>query len=402
MDIRQLGWVIAAGMAAGSGQALAAPDYASIPLTDGVRATPALDLETRHDGNIFQTDDNEEDSIVTVVSPAVSLEAGGGLDSLTASYSGSYGYYESSSDDNYADHSFSIDGSKGGGLGTLSGYVGLDLGHDDRGTGPSNGLGGLTTAVFDEPTEFETYSWGGMVALTGGGRTSIDLGYDGLDTEYTNFRSFTRARDRRSDEFSVDVGYELTGKTSAVLEASTKDVRYDFTPAGADELDSDEIRVSGGLEWDATARTTGRVTLGWKEKDFDAASRDDQSGLTWGAQVTWAPKTYSTFTFGTQNGFRETDNEGDVIETTSYNVGWNYAMNERFSWNTGVSLTTEEYEGAASGRDDDFYSFNVSADYDWRRWLTVSGGLDLSMRSSSEDRADFDRNKVFVRVMMGL
>jgi hypothetical protein len=77
-------------------------------------------------------------------------------------------------------------------------------------------------------------------------------------------------------------------------------------------------------------------------------------------------------------------------------------MNERFSWNTGVSLTTEEYEGAASGRDDDFYSFNVSADYDWRRWLTVSGGLDLSMRSSSEDRADFDRNKVFVRVMMGL
>lgn len=404
MEIRYAGQIVSVALCALASSAQAAPEYGSFPVSEGAVVTPALDVEARYDDNIFQTDRNEKDSLVTVLSPAVALEAGSGLDKVSLSYSGEYGAYESSSDDNYDDHGIRAEGHFEGGRGALDGYAGFVMEHDDRGTGPSNGLGGLTTGAFTAPTEYEEALYGVGVTLGNSSRRGrVELGYDGSEIEYQNFETFTRARDRQRDTFRGKVAYDLTGKTDLVLQASTSQVKYDFTPVGQRELDSTENRILAGVEWEATAKTSGEFKLGWQDKDFDDSTRDDQDGgFTWEIGVTWQPRTYSTLGFTTQNSFRETDNEGDVIETTSYSATWDHNWSERLSWNAGLTFNNEDYKGSLSGREDDFFSANFGVSYDFQRWITLATGVKVANRDSSVSRADFDRNQVFVKAFMSL
>lgn len=390
-----------ASLAICAGPALGAPDYRPVTLSDGVFLTPALDVEHRYDDNIFQTDSDEQDSSVTVVSPAAEVALESGNNAFTFGYGGAYGFFESSSQDNYDDHSLRAAYDRSGGRVGLEAYAAYFRGHDARGTGPSNGLGDLSTSIFDEPTIYDLYEWGaGLLLGAPQGRTRVRLGYDASEREYTNFRDITRARDRDSETFSGKVSFRVSGRTDLVAEASRQQFDYTFTEPGDLTLDSDEVRYLVGAEWQATGKTSGELKIGFQEKDFEDSARSDEDGLTWQVGVTWEPRTYSSFTLSTSKTFRETDNVGNVIATTGYGVSWNHSWMERVSTDVGISLNEEDYEG--TNREDDFMSFTGSVNYDWRRWMTLNAGVRVSTRDSSLATAEFDRNVVFIGAQFGL
>jgi len=382
-------------------QGMAAPQYASIELDEGFFMTPALDVDLEYDDNIFQTETNEKSSVVTRVAPAVEWEVRQERTRAALSYAGNYSFFADSSDDNVANHVVQADFGATGARSSLDLYGAFARGSDARGTGPSDGLGNaLTLQIFDEPTEFDEWSWGAAAAVKPGGRLGVNVGYDFLDKEYQNFRQFTRARDRSRGTYSLGFDYVLTGKTSAILNLSRSEIDYDFTPAGAATLDSKQDRITAGLRWEATARTTGSVEFGWHEKDFDAPTRDKIDGFAWAASIDWAPRTYSVFTLKTGNSFTEADNVGSAKETSTAGVAWKHGWSDRLSTITGLEYVREDYKDFA--RKDDFYRFRLEFDYDFRRWMTLAAGVNISSRDSNQSRADFDRNIVFLRAMMSL
>lgn len=399
MDRKRVGLLCALPLIAVSGHA--APQYASIEIGEGMFLTPALDVELRYDDNIFQTERNEKSSMVTTVSPALELEARQEHGRVALSYGGAYGFYSNSSDDNFDNHTVRLDLGLRGARTDFDAYGAFNKVYEPRGTGVTDGLGDFFLDAFDEPVEYDEWQWGAAVHFgTRGTRSRLRLAYDGFEREYQNFRAFTVARDRTQHRYTATLGYALTGKTSAVLNVGRTDIDYDFTPTTQASLDSTEYRVTAGLEWEATAKTTGRVGLGWKWKDFDDAARGDQDSLTWELGVTWSPRTYSVFDFYTRNEFIETDNVGSAKDVSIVGVDWVHAWSDRLRTNTGLRYSRENYKNFV--REDDFYRFSFSFDYDFQRWLTAAVGVRISSRDSNVASADYDRNVVFLRAQVGL
>ncbi len=393
-------WGLACGLALLAGAVTAAPRDAAIELGEGLLMTPALDVDFEYDDNIFRSSDDEKGSFITRVAPSLEWEVRQEWARFTFGYAGDYGFFSNSSDDNYDNHALRADvGFEGAGA-DLNVYGSFAASHDPRGTGPADGLGDeVSRDVFTSPTEFDEWGWGTHVVFRGS-RTELRAGYSYLDKEYQNFRAFTRPRDRSTDRFSVGVTYAMTDEASAVANASRSKIDYDFAEAGMPSLDSDQDRLTAGLEWELTDRTSGSVHLGWEWKDFDDSARAKVDGFTWEAEISWAPRTDSTFSLSTESRLMETDNVGSAKDTSSVGVLWSHDWSDRLTVNTGFDFVREDYEDF--DRKDDFYRFSLGFDYNLRRWMTLAGGVRINSRDSNVAAAVYDRNIVFLRAMMSL
>lgn len=380
--------------------AVASPDYRAVTLGEGVSVTPSLDVEQYYDDNIFATDGNEEDSFVLALRPGLKFEGRSGLSTLSASFAGDIGWFWDSDDDNYADSVSRLDYKVQGARAGLEVFATRESLHDARGSGVSNGFGNLTTVAFDEPAEYDLNMAGGKLTI-GSDETAFRVagGYSSFNKEYQNFRALTRDRDRETSEATLKVDFRVAPKTRMFVEGAWADIEYDIAPVSG-ALDSEESRYYVGLEWSATAATSGRVKIGTVDKDFNAASRSDLDETSWEAGVTWSPRSYTKFDFSTFRGPRETDNTGDAVDVGYYKVSWQHDWSSLTSSDVSYQYTSDDYQGAT--RDDDYSAFNAGFMHDWRRNITVGAGWRFSTRDSNVVATDFDRNVVYLTLNIGL
>jgi hypothetical protein len=379
----------------------AAPDYRAVSLGEGLSVTPSLDVEQSYDDNIFSTDGDEEDSLVLSVRPGARFVGTNGTASLALSVAGDAGWYFDSDDDNYTDYITRVDFGVKGSRAALELYGWNESEHDARGTGVSNGFGDLTTVAFDEPAEYELDMLGAKVSFgSEQTRFRVQGGVSRFTKEYQNFRALTRDRDRETYESNASVDFAVAPKTRMFVEGAWSEIQYDLVPASGNSLDSDESRYYVGVEWRATAATTGRAKIGQVDKEFDSTARRDLDDTSWEAGIAWSPRSYTKFDFSTFRGPRETDNTGDAVDVGYYKVTWSHAWSGMTTTDVSYQYTSEEYEGAT--RDDDFSAFSAGVMHDWRRNVTVGAGWRFSTRDSNQVATDFDRNVVYVLLNVGL
>lgn len=371
----------------------------------GFVITPSLGLDHRYDTNIFSQNSDEQESWVTVLTPSVQATADLGLVSVGASYYHEAGLYEASSDDNYNDNFFAASASM-----ELNQRNQFDVqasyndDHEDRGTGFSQGAG--ATAI-EEPDTYEEVILDG--AYTYGSEQSqgrLVLGVTSLDKEYTNHRASTRGRDREDLTGSATFYWAISGKTDLLAEVVSKDVDYVNDPTavagGFDTLDSTVTKYLVGVTWEATGRTTGTVKVGEAKKNFDDSDREDFSGASWEIGVTWAPKTYSAFSFNTARESRETSGTGSFIDAKTYYAGWQHAWTSRISSNVYYSLDDETYEDDTTGREDETETLGFRVDYSMRRWLDLGFSYSDTSKDSNISQFNYDREQVAFHVLVSL
>jgi hypothetical protein len=156
-----------------------------------------------------------------------------------------------------------------------------------------------------------------------------------------------------------------------------------------DTLDSEERYGFVGIEWEATASTTGSIRIGTGEKDFEDPDRVDLDDPSYELGLTWSPLTYSTFTFNASRLFDETTGQGDSIDRTSYFGAWNHAWTDRLSSVVSASLSSEEYAGSL--RDDDLTYISVGMTYSVARWFDVRLEVALDERESGVASFNYER-----------
>lgn len=304
------------------------------------------------------------------------------------------GVYFSSSADDYTDHFLEASGDfELNSRHRVNAIAQYEDGHEDRGTGFSLGLGNniATPDRYKSTAIGADYSYG---AVTSDGMITLKAGRQTLD--YDRSEQAYLIRDRAKNRVGAELAYRVGSATNIVLDVTQSFIRYD-NQLGITTRDSDETRVLVGLTWESTAATTGFAKVGYKEKDFEAASRDSFEGTDWEVGVEWQPLTYSTFRFSTSADTQETNGEGNFIRGRDYSVSWNHEWLQRLSTSISISKTTDEYElsdNVLANREDELMQYSASLNYDARRWLSFSLFYQLADRDSNRALIGYDRNIV--------
>jgi hypothetical protein len=363
--------------------------------------TPTLDLKTYYTDNLWLTDSNEKDSWVGVVTPRVLAWLQDGVNTYSLGFELKDSTYENSGDDDFTDYTTKLDMHHEFNTRNVVNVLGEYYdGHEDRGTGLIEGDLSFAT---DKPVEYTRSTVAGD--YTYGSKDSkgrVTLAAKTADYEYDNYRDFTRYRDYTQDTFDGIFFWRLAPRTDALLEVRYIDNSYDeddpADPAGT--LSSDEMNYLVGVEWDASAKTSGHVKVGMYDRQYDSGARSDDDGFTWEVGVTWLPRTYSEVDLKTRRFTQETNGLGNAINTQEYSLGWNHHWNQRAQTNLGVRYYTEDYQGA--DREDDNYVAEARYDYEYRRWLDLGVGYRYEDRDSDINSFSYNANIVFLEARLSL
>lgn len=361
---------------------------------------PSLNATFGHDDNLLRSDDSEVESWMSVLSPELILVNSYGLNEFQIGYRLERGDYYSSQADDYTDHLFNasanLEFDVRNRLEVLAIYMDD---HDERGTNFTIGRGDSieTPDQFKQSRVEATYSYGAPSAT---GRLDLMAGYSSVDYDINT--DLYRTRDRKTNTLAGTFFYNIMPATDLTLDVIYNDIDYDFAIDPTAPLDSEEVRTLVGVEWDTTAKTSGYVKIGHRQKEFDDGDRADFSGLDWLIGVTWNPRTYSTLDFTTFTTTNETNGEGDFIDRQTYQLTWDHKWQDRVSTSFEAIYSEDEYTGANSTRVDDNTTISFFVNYTARRYLMFNAGYTFDQRNSNQNVIDFNRNVVSVGLTVTL
>ncbi len=354
------------------------------------RVLPTAGLSFGYDSNVALQDSDKKGASFSRFSPGVRLETGGERNLLSLTYTGEFQHFSGSSQDNYRDNRFGVDWFYSP---RLRHAFALDASvrysHDQRGSAAREGDLALLNLDVDR---YRVSEFGGKYRFgTDTSRGKLELEASTQSRTYLNNRIYTRFRDYDSDTLGAGFSVRLAPHTSAVLKASQTRFNYDFDDLDTNgSLDNRERKYYVGVQWDATARTTGTVLIGRSKKTFDDPTRSDFSGASWKVGIQWRPRTYSTVDFTANRETDETNGVGDFILRRDYTLGWSHEWSDRFRTTVDGGWGTERHE--PTFREDDLNFWGVSAAYQLRTHLRLGAGYHSYNRDSNADNISYDRS----------
>lgn len=344
------------------------------------RVFPGFEFTIKQDNNILQQHDDELSSFIMLWNPQVKLAGKKQSYLYDLTLETEIGRYLSSAADNYEDMLISAETlwqlTRRAEVGLQGQYL---KEHDDRGTTDRVDIG-------------IPYRWHSSH----------------LEGRFNYGRPSARARIethisktlKRYDEFSLgDIDqtdivarfiYRTTPKIRLLFETSHSLIDYQAFNSTQDNRVNQYLI---GATWYATSKTTGKAKVGYSIKNFTAAERENFAGISWELGMRWTPATRTTVDMTTRRYASDTTGIGDYLLNQEVSLSWTQLWKPRLSTTIGFTLAKQEF-GSQIGsipRTDDISGLNLSASYDWRKWLTLKLGLNFIQRDSSIDENDFNR-----------
>lgn len=349
----------------------------------GILATASLDTIYSRTDNYFFQDQNPVSADGYILRPYLALNRGSDNINIKLRGAAEYSDYRVpvSTETSY------LDGSVFGDLdwfaGTrnrlsLSGIYQHD--HDPLGTGRTTGNPNAANEAdqWDQGTLRGEYRFGAKEAAI-----NVQLNGGTKIKEYSNNREATRSLDFQTDSAAAVLFFNYSPKTALLANVDYSTTRFDFTRAGSPSRDYDETRLRLGVQWKATAKTTGDVRAGYSIRDYSAVAREVNK-FNWTGSVTWSPGSRSTFTFLTGRSLQESYlDQALVIDNKDYAVEWAQRWTARFVTYASSRFTQSEFVGSqTSVRDDDISNLGLTFDYNLLRYVSLIGGVNYSDRDS--------------------
>lgn len=357
----------------------------------------SLGIEVRDDDNIFQSAGSEQSSQVSMLTPSVLMRFEPSGARLELGYDGEYAWYQDFDNDDYGDHALEAGAhllvGRRSGLDFVASYEGE---HENRGTGLTQGFDFSSGELPEEPDQY-TYEQFLARYTYGVNATGAILAFEAGEQEhaYDNNLERTRQFDRDTTYGQATVGLRIRPNTSLLLDLRSTDISYPRPLPFGKTLDSREHRYLVGVEWEATAKTTGSIRIGHVDKDYDDPGRPNFSGPNWEVAVRWSPRTYSHIDLGTARFPQETTStSADVQDTRTYSVRWSHEWNDRLESRVSASTLDDEFVGDTESRQQELQQYGVALIYEMRSWLRWEAGLEVNSRDSNVERFSFQGKTV--------
>ncbi|MFH0726899.1 MAG: outer membrane beta-barrel protein [Pseudomonadota bacterium] len=377
---------------------------------------PFLLLEERYTDNLYNTESGKEDDFITTVSPGIwlalpsnrekLLEMGtsttspGGLEVSRVKpestrrfqsyllYAPEFVYYANHSSLDSVNH-------KAEGMLQYNFNMGLSLDVVDqfnrRSEVNDNGISRRIDDYQDNLFDF-------LAVYDSSEKFRFRFDYSNYALDYKD--DINDFRNRIDNSFAAYAFYKFSPRASVFAEYEFADIKYDTYS----DSDSTETRYYTGFEWEVTAKTKGRIKLGYIEKEFDLAGIDAQNAFSMEiqGQHNFNPKRALKVT-----GFRKF-NESNMIGSytslsTGISVAWLQRFTEKWSGTLNAAFTRDEYKDffitspVTDEREDDIFSLAPALRYKFRDWLLFDLAYIYSLRNSNYDIFDFTSNTIFLR-----
>lgn len=373
-----------------------APEPAVVPVEFGastVEVKPGLRAGIASNNNFFTEPAGLENSAeIFTLNPHVTARLGDDSEYSELQAEVAAGLVSGSSDDNFLDYAATYAGQYllAANL-QLSAVLGTRQQHEERGTGSTDNclVGPLVPPLLAcpaEPAVFQDVN-ASVAAMLGSpeSRGRATLGINALGRRYTNNGLLTGGLEY--DQFGAQFrfAWQLSGKTSAVLEMTR--VKFDYLLGG----DSTDMEYLAGAEWDVTGKTSGYALVGMQEKDFENPLRTDLSDPAYRVGVNWLPTEHSFINLELARRFDESNVFGTTAkESTSWRVRATHQLNDRVE--PYVRLGMENIDYAGLPRSDEAKTFGLGVDYKFRRWAVLGAGWSRTQEESNVGAGALDND----------
>ncbi|WPN44519.1 MULTISPECIES: outer membrane beta-barrel protein [unclassified Pseudomonas] len=344
----------------------------------GFQFVPTFGLSESHDDNIRELEHDVQSSMVTKLAPSFELKAEDRNSATRILWQPSRYIYHSESDASYTSQRLRADS-----VMEFTDRHRLKLEAEARKYERTT-----STAVDGINDKIESQRAGGI--YTYGAKSAdnqIDIGANYARLRYDNADGINDDKERDTTGFTTTWYHRIGSNTRGLLEYDH--TRFDYLQSNSPRSSKSDALL-GGAEWDLSARTTGKVRIGYEKKDFDESTSKNLDNPTWQVDLKWKPRTYSTFTFLARQALAEGDDGADAVKSTFTQVGWRHGWTERITSVAEAGFGQYKYEGQS--RTDDLQDYNLAVIYKMRRWLDIELGYRYRDNDSDADNESFTRN----------
>ncbi len=247
---------------------------------------PSLGERLESDDNVFQVSgkgtkpdgqrERKKSDIINIVSPGLKLTLplkGGSFlpgkeHSLSVDWKADYKNYRDNAQQNQHNHFFLADG-------IFHFPKGFDLLFQDSYSDTFGAAGGETDNLHPVTTNIFAVTVGMPDYFR---KFDVDFTYTNFDQEYDEHA--LRRANRNEHKFTLRVPYKLAPKVIVYPEYSYGFTEFDSQSVADAQSDSHLNQLLAGVEWSATAKTTGVFKLGYTVMDFDDIEKHNVNTLT--------------------------------------------------------------------------------------------------------------------------
>lgn len=369
-------------------------------MTDiGAEITPTLQTGVSSNSNFFSTPNNEESRLIWTIEPNLKAVIEDGPDSYKLNLGTSSALHNKESLDNYTQVDIDAAIHK-----EFTSQHRLDLTGDAKWLYESRGLG-LTEGLGDAVNELVKYQLQNVSARYEYGAQSSKalIAFEGgyFRKKYQNFREISRYRDYDKSLLGITGYYNTQAATRIFVEFKQENYDYDVLANSGFSRDSTDLKVLAGMQWKATAITSGTFKLGYQNKDFESNVRENFSGLSWEAAVTWKPLSYSMVKVRTSRSAKDPLVQGDYIKESVYGIDWTHNWSSDLSSIAKVDYINEQYTGDI-GREDKTKKARLGLNYVANQFGMISTYVDFIDKSSTQSAIEYDQVTVGINFTFAL
>jgi len=397
-------WKLAPLAAALTSASAFAVEPVGMGLGNGLTLLPSVDVTVENNDNVYlQADGAEVESTITRIAPSLYLTGDMGAVKWNANYRAEQGSYSKDEDDNYLDQNINVAaGFEINARNQIDVNAAFNSAHEARGAGSAEGAAALNLIEpdqFSETTAGLKYTFG-----TESSKANIFASADSYQKRFDDNEDKAGAkisnenRDHNKVTGLVGVNLNLSTATKAIFEVSQASVTYEEN--SADNREGDTLKVLAGMSWDITGKTTGEVKIGSATRDFKNSDEDSVTRLSWAANLTWEPMTYSTVALYSAQSNNETNGLGNYIANSYTQVSWDHSFSTFVSAGIEASRSADTYVGAT--RQDETVSYGLNVTYSPKAWLDVKATLNQAERDSNDDALDYSGQILGLGVTLAL
>lgn len=362
-----------------------------------MQVIPGLKYQLEYNDNIFLDPSGEEEEFIHTITPSLALDwARDKANYVRLGYAVDVVRYDDFGDTDYEKHML-----RGRAKYTApSGFYAQAREYFVDTEDPYGSLNDFNTGE-------QTARWNNSLRLRSGysfaERMRAEVSYNNYIQKYDAFED--EWQNKLDHEPGVAFYYKFWPKTSALFEYRyqmreyTEQQDLDDNSKGIDSDTAQDFNYHQffvGLHWDATAKITGDLKLGYGLKDYENdvnwRGEDYDDNDTWIAETRLAyrlaPKTRLTARLLRRVRNSSSDDGSTEYENTKVGFGLQQRILRRYTVKAGVAYTKKDYDENSSGesRDDDVYEGNLGVDYRFNEWL--NGGVTYTYKDRQSNFAD--------------
>ncbi|MRI34309.1 hypothetical protein EOPP23_15065 [Endozoicomonas sp. OPT23] len=389
---------LAIAMAGYGAAAVAAVEDAGHVQWGALEVTPAAKLQVGYDDNLYKDDKSAESSTVYALGASSEFKAQKGLNEYALTLGALSKKFSQDSKHNFTDVNADFAAHQEfNSRNRLDLDLGYAIGHDENSR--VNEEVDPSAPEYKKTTAGLTYGFGSTEA-----KMRIDLFGDYDKQDYNR----GEGQDRRIKSYGATAFYRFMPKTDLVFEVKDRQLSY----TEQDSADYDVFSYLLGLNWEATAKTTGFAKLARRERTASGIDKESFNG--WEVGVSYMPVDRSVFQLSANRDYGlESDDPTSAAFTksTATTLSWMYKATSKITTNVSYTLTKEDVEKAGKvEKKRTLNDLTLSADWNVKRNVTVSlsytnGKRDEKLASGADadtKAKDFKRNAYMLTAELAL